>query len=153
MKKILALITGLVLSAIIYAQNLDTVQVSLTLPAQGWAWLVGKYGHGNDSTDKSEIRNIRTQLLAQSPATWTTNATCTSVSGRLIIAFYSFYANCGFQEVQNMGSTNAERTAIYNNIRAISNSAVQYYIGVIDGGLSSQFINTRRNGKEILLDN
>ena len=153
MKKILTLITGLFLSAIIYAQNLDTVQVSLTLRAQDWAWLVGKYGHGSDSTDKSEIRNIRTQLQAQAPATWTTNATCTSVSGRLIIAFYSSYANAGFQEIQNMGNTNGERATIWTNIRAISNSAVQYYIGIIDGGHSSQFINTRKRGKEILLDN
>jgi len=152
MKKIILLISVL-FSVVSYAQNLDTVQVSLTLRAQDWAWLVGKYGHGSDSTDKSEIRNIRTQLQAQNPATWTTNATCTSVSGRLIIAFYNSYANCGFQEVINMGSTNNERMTIYNNIRAISNSAVQYYIGVIDGGLSNQFINTRKNGKEILLDN
>src|SRR5688572_1475596 len=152
MKKIILLISVL-FSVVSYAQNLDTVQVSLTLRAQDWAWLVGKYGHGSDSTDKSEIRNIRTQLQAQAPATWTTNATCTSVSGRLIIAFYSSYANAGFQEIQNMGNTNGERATIWTNIRAISNSAVQYYIGVIDGGLSNQFINTRRNGKEILLDN
>jgi len=153
MKKIITLLSGIFLTTIIYAQNLDTVQVSLTLRAQDWAWLVGKYGHGNDSTDKAEIRNIRTQLQSQNPATWATNATVTSVSGRLIISFYNSFAMAGFQEVQNMGSTNAEKATIYNNIRAINNSAVQYYIGVIDGNISNQFINTRKMGKEILLDN
>ena len=152
MKKIILLVS-VFFSVVSYAQNLDTVQVSLTLRAQDWAWVVSKYGSGNDSTDISEIRNIRTQLQAQNPATWTTNATLTSVSGRLIISFYASYASAGFQEIQNMGNTNGERATIWTNIRALSNSAIQYYIGVIDGGHANQFINTRKRGKEILLDN
>jgi hypothetical protein len=53
----------------------------------------------------------------------------------------------------NMGSTTAERTTIYTTIRNINNSAIQYYIGVIDANFSNQFINNRQSGKSILMDN
>jgi hypothetical protein len=153
MKKIITLITGLFLSAIIYAQNLDTVSVSLTLRAQDWAWLVGKHGAGNDSTERVAIRNLRAAVLVANPATWTTNVTINGVKGRIVIWMYNAFCSAGFQEVINMGSTTAERTTIYTTIRNINNSAIQYYIGVIDANFTNQFINNRQSGKSILMDN
>ena len=153
MKKISTLITGLLLTAFIYAQNLDTVTVNLTLRSQDWAWLVGKLGAGGDSTERTQIRSLRAQMIAANPTTWTENVQVTGIKGRVIIWMYSTYCSAGFQEIINMGSNIAERTTIWTNIRALSNSAIQYYIGVIDGNFSSQFINTRQSGKSILLDN
>lgn len=152
MKKI---ITGIliILSINCFSQSLDTVSVSLTLRAQDWAWLVGKYGAGQDSASKVKIRAIRTAMIAANPATWTTNVTINNIPGNIVIWAYNQYNQAGFGEIVNMGTTNAERMTIYTTIRAITNSAVQYFIGVVDGNFSNQFINTRQQGKQILLDN
>lgn len=152
MKKIILAIFILI-SINSYSQNLDTVTVSLTLRSQDWAWLVGKFGAGTDSIERVQVRNIRTQIIAANPQTWTTNVTINNLKGRVIIWMYNAFATAGFQEIVNMGANTAERTTIYTNIRNINNSAVQYFIGVIDGNLSNMFINSRQNGKEILLDN
>jgi ABC-type ATPase involved in cell division len=153
MKKLITLIVILI-SINSFGQNLDTVtNVTLTLRSQDWAWLIGKYGAGNDSTDRAVIRSIRAQVIAANPQTWTTNVQITGLKGRHIIWMYHAFNTAGFQEIVNMGNNTAERTTIYTTIRNINNSAIQYYIGVIDGNYANQFIDTRRNGKEILLDN
>jgi hypothetical protein len=152
MKKTITLLTALFLSVLIYAQNLDTASASITLRAQDWAWLVGKHGAGNDSTERVAIRNIRAAVLLANPQTWTATVTIT-VKGRVVIWMYNAFCSAGFQEIMNMGSTTAERTTIYTTIRNINNSAIQYYIGVIDANFSNQFINNRQSGKSILMDN
>jgi hypothetical protein len=152
MKKTITLLTALFLSVLIYAQNLDTASASITLRAQDWAWLVGKHGAGNDSTERVAIRNIRAAVLLANPQTWTATVTIT-VKGRVVIWMYNAFCSAGFQEIINMGSTTGERTTIYTTIRNINNSAIQYYIGVIDANFSNQFINNRQSGKSILMDN
>jgi hypothetical protein len=152
MKKTITLLTALFLSVLIYAQNLDTASASITLRAQDWAWLVGKHGAGNDSTERVAIRNIRAAVLLANPQTWTATVTIT-VKGRVVIWMYNAFCSAGFQEIINMGSTTGERTTIYTTIRNIDNSAIQYYIGVIDANFSNQFINNRQSGKSILMDN
>jgi hypothetical protein len=152
MKKTITLLTAIFLSVLIYAQNLDTASASLSLRAQDWAWLVGKHGAGNDSTERVAIRNIRAAVLLANPQTWTATVTIT-VKGRVVIWMYNAFCSAGFQEIMNMGSTTAERTTIYTTIRNINNSAIQYYIGVIDANFSNQFINNRQSGKSILMDN
>lgn len=152
MKRISLLISGLFLTIVSYCQNPDTANVSLTLRAQDWAWLIGKYGAGSDSLSRVRIRNLRAAMLAANPATWTTNVTLT-VNGRIVVWAYDTYSRAGFGEIINMGANNAERTVIYTNIRALNNAAIQYYIGLIDGNMSSEFLNTRQQGKQILLDN
>jgi hypothetical protein len=152
MKKTITLLTAIFLSVLIYAQNLDTASASITLRAQDWAWLVGKHGAGNDSTERVAIRNIRAAVLLANPQTWTATVTIT-VKGRVVIWMYNAFCSAGFQEIMNMGSTTAERTTIYTTIRNINNSAIQYYIGVIDANFSNQFINNRQSGKSILMDN
>jgi len=152
MKKIILSIAILV-SVNSYSQNLDTVRVSLTLRAQDWAWGVGKYGAGTDSISRVRIRAVRTAMLAANPASWTTNVTINNVPGVVVMYLYNSFVYAPFSEVLQMGNTTAERTTIYTNIRAINNSALQYHIGVTDGGFPTLFINTRNAGKSILLDN
>lgn len=152
MKKLL-IILGLVISQIGNSQSLDTVNVSLTLRAQDWAWAVGKYGHGTDSTSKARIRAIRTAIIAANPQTWTTNVTINNVNGNVAMYIYRAFLFAPFGEVFAMGSTTAERTTIYTNIRAVSNSALQYFIGVADAQAGSMFVNSRQDGKAILMDN
>lgn len=135
------------------AQSLDTVSVSLTLRAQDWAWAVGKYGNGNDSTSRARIRALSTAIKAQNPPTWTTNVTINNVNGNVLMFIYRAFLFAPFGEVFAMGSTTAERTVIYTNIRAVSNSAVQYFIGLADGQAASMFTNSRQDGKHILMDN
>jgi hypothetical protein len=152
MKKIILALL-IIISLNSFGQNLDTVSVSLTLRSQDWAWLIGKYGAGTDSTDRAAIRSIRTQIIAANPQTWNTNVTINNVKGRVIVWSYNAFCSAGFQEVFNMGSTTAERTTIWTNIRAINNSAVQYFIGVVDANFTNAFLENRKRGKEILLDN
>ena len=152
MKKIILSIAILV-SVNSYSQNLDTVRVSLTLRAQDWAWGVGKYGAGTDSISRVRIRAVRTAMLAANPASWTTNVTINNVPGVVVMYLYNSFVYAPFSEVLQMGNTTAERTTIYTNIRAINNSALQYYIGSTDGSFPAQFINTRNVGKSIVLDN
>ena len=151
MKKIL-LSVAILFSINCYSQNLDTVSVSLTLRAQDWAWGVGKFGAGTDSISRARIRAIRTAMLAANPAAWTTNVTIT-VSGVVVMYLYNLFVYAPFSEVLAMGNTTAERTTIYTNIRAINNSALQYYIGSTDGSFPGSYLNYRNAGKSILLDN
>lgn len=152
MKKLFILFT-LFISVTLSAQNIDTVSANLTLRAQDWAWLVGSIGTGGDSTEKARIRQLRTAMIAQAPATWNTNVTINNVPGRILLLMYHTFISADFGEMMAMGTTNGERTTIYTNIRAINNSALQYYIGVMDSNKSNDFINRRQNGKYILLDN
>lgn len=135
------------------AQSLDTVSVSLTLRSQDWAWAVGKLGAGNDSTERVKIRSMRDAIRTANPATWQTNVTLSNIPGRIVMWIYNSFVTAPFDEMMAMGNTNAERITIYTNIRAINNSAVQLYIGIIDTALANQFIESRKRGKEILLDN
>ena len=156
MKKIIALLI-LALPFVADAQipsfrNLDTVRFSLTMRAQDYGWLIGRYGDGSDSITRAEVRNIRTQLLALNPPNWTTSVTVTKISGNMVLTFYSIFASCPFQEVQAMGNTNGERVTIYNAIRAITDTTIQQRIVMIDQSHADQFVQTRKRGKQILLD-
>lgn len=152
MRKLLIIISVL-FSVNSYSQNLDTVSVSLTLRAQDWAWGIGKYGTGGDSTSRARIRQIRTAMVAANPATWQTNVTINNVPGTVVMWIYNHFLYAGFGEVLAMGNTTAERTTIYNNIRAINNGVLQYYIGTVDATANTNYIKTRQDGKTILLDN
>lgn len=64
MKRILFIASIIfVVSGKCYAQNIDTVSVSVTLRAQDWAWAVGKFGAGNDSLSRTRIRAINNPAL------------------------------------------------------------------------------------------
>lgn len=133
------------------AQLLDTVSVSLTLRSQDWAWATGKYGTGSDSAGRARVRELREAIIAANPQTWTTNVTIT-VSGHVVMYIYNHFMYAPFGEVLQMGNTTAERTTIYTNIRAINNSALQYFIGRTDEGVGNPFFSSRADGKTILID-
>lgn len=152
MRKILIIIAVL-FSVNSYSQNIDTVSVSLTLRAQDWAWAVGKFGQGTDSLSRARIRAVRTAMITANPQTWQTNVTINNVPGPVVMWIYNSFMHAGFGEMLAMGSTTAERTTIYNNIRAINNGVLQYHIGTVDASMSTQYSNTRQDGKTILLDN
>lgn len=153
MKKILSTLSALLISAVIYCQNIDTVSVSLTLPAENWAWAIGKYGQGNDSLSRARIRALRTAMVAANPATWRTDVTINNVPGPIVLWIYQTFVFGSFGEMLAMGTNNAERLTIYNNIRAINNGVLQYHIVTVDATANSQYLNIRKNGKEILIDN
>lgn len=144
---------AILISVASFGQNLDTVNVSVTLRSQDWAWAVGKYGSGTDSLSRARIRAIRTAIIAANPQTWTTNVTINNVPGVVVMYLYNSFVNAPFSEVLQMGTTTAERTTIYTNIRAINNSALQYHIGVTDVSFVNSFINNRNAGKSIVMDN
>ncbi len=152
MKKYIT-IAALFFSITSNAQTLDTVSVSLTLRAQDWAWAIGEYGEGADSASKARVRAIRTAIIAANPATWTTNVTINNVHGKVVLEIYKLFCRASFNSIIQMGSTTAERTTIYNNIRNINNSAVQFFISQTDEYYSNEFIRTRGKGKSIVMDN
>lgn len=152
MKKILFIFVLLACTSA-NSQNLDTVSVSVTLRAQDWAWAVGNNGAGTDSASRARIRAVRAAIIAANPATWATNVTINNVSGHVVMYIYNSFMFAPFGEVLAMGNNTAERTTIYTNIRAITNTAIQYFIGVSDGRGQTKYTNTRVDGKAILMDN
>lgn len=152
MKKLLIII-AILFSVSSYSQNLDTVSVSLTLRAQDWAWAVGKFGTGNDSTSRARIRAVRNAIQAANPQTWQTSVTINNVPGNVVMWIYSSFMHASFGEMLAMGNNTAERTVIYNNIRAINNSVLQYHIGLVDAAGTMNYNNHRQAAKTILIDN
>jgi hypothetical protein len=151
MKKIIA-IALLLISINSYSQRVDTVNVSLTLRAQDWAWGIGRIGVGADSATRTKIRAIRDAVRTANPATWSTNVTVT-VNGAVIMFLYKEWISCPAGVLLNMGNNQTERATIYTNVRAINNSALQYFIGVIDANAANQYTSERNTGKSILIDN
>jgi len=141
------------ISAAVRCQTLDTVSVSLTLRSQDWVWAIGQYGEGNDSLTRAKIRAIRSAIITANPPSWTTNVTINSVPGNIVIGIYKAFCNAPFNVVIAMGSNNTERTTIYTNIRAINNSALQFYISQVDTFHSTEYLRLRSKGKTIILDN
>jgi hypothetical protein len=128
------------------------VNVSLTLRAQDWAWGVGRLGNGADSAARAKVRVLRDAIRAANPATWTTNVTIT-VNGTIVLFLYKEWISCPSGVMLNMGNTQAERATIYTNIRAINNTAIQYFIGSIDANQLNIYTSERAVGKSILIDN
>lgn len=154
MKKTISSITALLISAVVFCQNLDTVSANLTLRARDWGWSIGKYGHGTDSATQKKVRQIRDAVqLANPQAPYNSNVTVNNLSGKVIYEIYKMYVNATFGEYMNMGSTDAERRTIFTNIRAINNSALQYFIGITDGRYGTIYTDAASNGKSILIDN
>lgn len=151
MKKIIFLLAVLI-SLNSFSQRVDTVNVSLTLRAQDWAWAVGRFGPGSDSLTRAKIRVLRDAVRAANPASWTTNVTIT-VNGVVIMGIYREWMDCPSGVMLNMGSNQSERATIYTAIRAINNTAIQYFIGAVDATAGNVFTNERNTGKSILIDN
>lgn len=151
MKKIIVFAL-LLISFNSFSQRVDTVNVSVTLRAQDWAWGVGRLGIGSDSATRTKVRAIRNAIRLANPASWTTPVSIT-VNGTILLSLYKDWISCPAGVMLNMGNNQAERAIIYTTIRAINNSALQYFIGVIDANAANIYTSERATGKQILIDN
>lgn len=143
MKYILILLIFISLSA--KSQRIDTVLVrNLQMQSQDWAWLVGKYEGGGDSTSLKALRRIRTKVQTDNPQTWTVNLTVDSLPGVIVINFYELLMTARAGEI-------ATRYASIKS--AISSKAnLAYWIGLVDGHIASEYDRRRNTGKYILID-
>lgn len=143
MKRIATLITALFLSAIIYAQNIDTVYVrNLTLKYEEWSWIVGGINpQGLDSVNKKRYKKLVKALDNANAAGFSTNVTYDSLPGRFaMFAFNEYWSNTTARE--NMG------TGIDTKLRAYTPLAS--FIATADAARLSSFINRRNNGRDAI---
>ena len=151
MKKIILILLAVISFSTVKAQgngsNLDTVRVSVTLRATDWAFLVSYAADSKDSATLSNVRKIRTAVNEIQNPNWNTNVTVTNFPGNLLVRMYGVFISSPLGMASSLG------TNIGTKIKAISNSALQYFIGQIDGGFDSQYTGRREIGKNILLDN
>lgn len=146
MKKILSLLSVILIASCLKAQVLDTVIVrNLQLQSQDWAWLMGKYGVQTDTFSLKLYRRIRAKIQESIPPSWTTNVTIDSLPGRAVMAFYEMTLRADAGEIA------PRYTAIKNAISAKANLA--YWIGFVDARISAEFDRKRDIGKNILIDN
>lgn len=145
MKKINLFLAALSVSAVMSAQNLDTVRVrNLTMQAQNISWAVGKLGTGTDSISAYDFRKIRSVIQANVPPSWTTNVTIDSLHGRTVLAIYQLV------KTSNAGEIASVYAAMVNEISSKTN--LLYWIGLIDGAINSDYTRSRDLGKIRLLD-
>lgn len=128
------------------SQQLDTVYVrNLTMQAQDWAWLVGKYPNKQaDSSTAKAFRKIRTVIQSNIPPTWTTTVTIDSLPGFIVVAFYQQ------AKTANAGEIVTRYAGITNAISAKAN--VSYWVGYIDAAVAGDFDRARNLGKNFLID-
>ena len=145
MKKILSTILILVSIETFSQGSMDTIYVrNLTLRWEEWAWLKGKWSPA-DSVEKKTFRKIRSAVLDANPSSFTTNITIDSIPGKTAMIFYTIFNN----------SSKAETAPMSNNIsQNIKNYApMTAFCNLFDAVPVAIYQNTRKNGKEDLLDN
>jgi hypothetical protein len=145
MKTIFVLLAFALSLSSIAQNNLDTVYIrTLTMQAQDWAWLTGRYPNRADSTTLKAFRKIRTTVQSNIPASFTTSVTVDSLPGRVVIQFYQVVKTSPAGEIVN------RYTAITNAISA--KTVIAYWLGLIDGVASAEFTRCRDLGKNDLID-
>jgi hypothetical protein len=150
MKRVSTLTIALVLltsiSISLKAQRLDTVLVrNLTMQAQDWAYCIGSMPQVRDSATYSIFRKIRSKFQSSNVNNWSTNVTVDSLPGSILVAWYQIVQSAPAKEIFTRYS------AITNAIQSKIN--ISYWVGAIDGIISSNFDKARNQGKAILLDN
>jgi hypothetical protein len=143
MKKISLAITGLFLSAIIYAQNIDTVYVrNLQLKYEEWSWIVGGINpQGLDSTNKKRYKKFLKFLDDADPAAFSTNITFDSLPGRFaMFAFQEYWANAEAREHMGQGIDNKLR--LYTPLSS--------FISAADAARLAKFTSRRNAGRDAI---
>ena len=141
MKKAITLLTGLVLSAIIYAQNIDTVYVrNLQLKYEEWSWIVGGINpQGLDSANKKRYKKLTKFLDDANVAGFATNVTYDSLPGRFaMFAFNEYWTNTTARE--NMGTGIDSKLRLYTPLAS--------FIATSDATRLATFINRRNAGRD-----
>jgi hypothetical protein len=143
MKKTITLLTGLFLSAIIYAQNIDTVYLKvLPLKYEEWSWIVGGINpQGLDSLNKKRFKKLIKFLDEANPAGNPTVITYDSLPGRFaMFAFQEYWANADAREWMGQGIDTKLR--LYPALAA--------FIAAADAARLSKFLNRRNNGRDAI---
>ena len=141
MKRILTLIAGLFLSAIIYAQNIDTVYVrNLQLKYEEWSWIVGGINpQGLDSVNKKRYKRLVKALDNANPAGFATNVTYDSLPGRFaLFAFQEYWAN--HEARDNMGTGIDTKLRLYTPLAS--------FIATADANRLQKFTIRRNAGRD-----
>jgi hypothetical protein len=145
MKKILLailLLSGVGLKAQV---NLDTVYIrNLTLQAQDWLWLTGKYTTRVDSLTLKGFRKIRARAQEVAPIALTANVNIDSVPGVVIVHFYRIVKNAAAGEIA------VRYTAITSAIAA--KTVLASFIADIDASSLAEFVRARELGKYDVID-
>jgi len=143
MKKILTLITALFLSAIIYAQNIDTVYVrTVQWKYETWSWVIGGINpQGLDSTNKKRYKKFLKFLDDADPAGFSTNITYDSLPGRFaMFAFQEYWANATARE--HLGTEIDVKLRLY--------APLAPFIAAADAARLAAFQTRRNNGRDVI---
>ena len=143
MKKILTLITGLFLSAIIYAQNIDTVYVRhTTWKYETWCFVIGGINpQGLDSINKKRYKKFLKFLDDQDAAGFSTNITYDSLPGRFaMFAFQEYWANATARE--HLGQGIDSKLRLYTPLAS--------FIAAADAARLAAFQTRRNNGRDAI---
>jgi len=143
MKRIFTLISALFLSAIIYAQNIDTVYVrNLQLKYEEWSWIIGGINpQGLDSTNKKRYKKFLKFLDDQDPAGFSTSITYDSLPGRFaLFAFQEYWANATAREFMGQGIDSKLR--LYTPLAS--------FIAAADAARLAAFQTRRNNGRDAI---
>jgi len=143
MKRIISLITGLFLSVLIYAQNLDTVYVrNLQLKYEEWSWIVGGVNpQGLDSANKKRYKKLTKFLDDANVAGFSTNVTYDSLPGRFaLFAFQEYWAN--HEARDNMGTGIDTKLRLYTPLAS--------FIETADAARLSKFQIRRNAGRDAI---
>ena len=141
MKKTITLLTGIFLTALIYAQNIDTVFVrNLTFKYEEWSWIAGGINpQGLDSLNKKRFKKLTKFLDDANPAGFATVVTYDSLPGRF--AMYAFQEYWSHHEArENMGTNIDSKLRLY--------PALATFIAAADAARLSTFINRRNAGRD-----
>ena len=143
MKKAITLLTGLVLSAIIYAQNIDTVYVrNLQLKYEEWSWIVGGINpQGLDSANKKRYKKLTKFLDDANVAGFATQVTYDSLPGRFaLFAFQEYWAN--HEARDNMGTGIDTKLRLYTPLSS--------FIATADAARLAKFQARRNAGRDAI---
>jgi hypothetical protein len=144
MKKVLVAILLFV------AHSLSAQTVNITLPAQDFAWLIGKNAPYivNDSASNTEYRKIREQIRTANPAAWATVITVNNIPEWVAMAFYRTV------KLSNAGEIAARFSAITTQIESKPSlaAAIASFNARLVGTPTSDYERYRDIGKHIVMD-
>jgi len=143
MKKLITLLTGIFLSVLIYAQNIDTVYVrNLQLKYEEWSWIAGGINpQGLDSINKKRYKKLIKFLDDVNPSGFATNITYDSLPGRFaLFAFQEYWSHAEARE--NMGTGIDTKLRLYTPLSS--------FIATADAARLATFINRRNAGRDAI---
>ncbi len=143
MKKTITLLTGIFLSVLIYAQNIDTVYVrNLQLKYEEWSWVIGGINPQTlDSTNKKRYKKLVKFLDDANPQGYATNITYDSLPGRFaLFAFIEYWSHAEARD--KMGSGIDTKLRLYTPLAS--------FIALADADRLLLFTTRRNAGRDAI---